>query len=168
MEIIRNEVAELHGMADVLRCVAPMSLCRQCLHKLLLDHISTTDRGGNNGGCTSQKFWKRFCLGQKPIKTSRNGYKKYRKSLGKDEVGGSNPPSSSKKSCFREKTGLFLCFSADLICGSGRGATLTHTLTHTRKCAERVKEDWTEKSVVLKCLFFVPPRPCIFRESVLL
>ena len=30
-------------------------------------------------------------------------------SLGKDEVGGSNPPSSSKKSCFLSKTGLLLC-----------------------------------------------------------
>ena len=38
-------------------------------------------------------------------------------SLGKDEVGGSNPPSSSKKSCFREKTGLLLC----LFCSMGEG-----------------------------------------------
>ena len=30
-------------------------------------------------------------------------------SLGKDEVGGSNPPSNSKKSCFLSKTGLLLC-----------------------------------------------------------
>ena len=30
--------------------------------------------------------------------------------FGKDEVGGSNPPSSSKKSCFLSKTGLFLYF----------------------------------------------------------
>jgi hypothetical protein len=28
-------------------------------------------------------------------------------SLGKDEVGGSNPPSSSKRSCFLSKTGSF-------------------------------------------------------------
>ena len=49
--------------------------------------------------------------------------------LGKDEVGGSNPPSSSKKSCFREKIGLF-CFFADLICGSGCGSKLTRPLTH--------------------------------------
>ncbi len=69
-------------------------------------------------------------------------------SLGKDEVGGSNPPSSSKKSCFREKAGLFLRFLVDLICGSGRGAALTHTLTHTRKCAERVKKEQTEKRLL--------------------
>ena len=75
--------------------------------------------------------------------------------VGKDEVGGSNPPISSKKSCFLSKTGLFLYFLSDLICGSGCGSTLTHTLTHTRKCAERVKEERTEKSVVLKGLFFV-------------
>ena len=30
--------------------------------------------------------------------------------VGKDEVGGSNPPSSSKKSCFLSKAGLFLYF----------------------------------------------------------
>ena len=48
--------------------------------------------------------------------------------LGKDEVGGSNPPSSSKKSCFREKTGLFLYFLTNLICGSRCGTVLTHTL----------------------------------------
>lgn len=40
-------------------------------------------------------------------------------SPGKDEAGGSNPPSSSKKSCFLSKTGLFLYFLTNLICGSG-------------------------------------------------
>ena len=40
-------------------------------------------------------------------------------SLGKDEVGGSNPPSSSKKPCFLSKAGLFLYFLTNLICGSG-------------------------------------------------
>ena len=39
--------------------------------------------------------------------------------VGKDEVGGSNPPSSSKKSCFLSKAGLFLYFLTNLICGSG-------------------------------------------------
>ena len=39
--------------------------------------------------------------------------------FGKDEVGGSNPPSSSKKPCFLSKAGLFLYFSTNLICGSG-------------------------------------------------
>ena len=34
--------------------------------------------------------------------------------VGKDEVGGSNPPSSSKESCFREKIGLFLYFLTNL------------------------------------------------------
>jgi len=39
--------------------------------------------------------------------------------VGKDEVGGSNPPSSSKKPCFLSKAGLFLYFLTNLICGSG-------------------------------------------------
>ena len=67
--------------------------------------------------------------------------------FGKDEVGGSNPPSSSKKSCFLSKTGLFLYFLTNLICGSGCGSTLTHTLTHTRKYAERAKEHRRGSSV---------------------
>ena len=45
---------------------------------------------------------------------------------------------------------------------------LTHTVTHTRKCAESDKEEQREKAAVPKGLFFVPPRPCIFMESVLL
>ena len=73
-----------------------------------------------------------------------NTLQQSRRPIGKDEVGGSNLPSSSKKFCFREKTELFLYFLADLICGSGCGATLTHTLTHTRKCTERAKEERTE------------------------
>ena len=64
--------------------------------KLRLDHSSTTDRCGNNGGCTSRKFWKQRCSEQKWLKASRNCYKNYQKSLGKDEVGSSNLPSSSR------------------------------------------------------------------------
>ena len=115
-------------------------LRRHCLHKSLVDHSFTTDRCGNNGDCTSRKFWKRRCSEQKRLKTNGNYYKKHKKSLGKDEVGGSNPPSSSRKSCFLSKTGLFLYFSVDLIRGSGVGSTLTHTVTHTRKCPDRSKE----------------------------
>ena len=85
-------------------------------------------------------------------------------SLGKDEVGGSNPPSSSKKSCFLSKTGFFLYFLADLICGSGCGTALTHTLTHTRKCAERAKEERTDISVRSSFLS-LRAHPCLFRSS---
>ena len=35
-----------------------------------------------------------------------------------------------------------------------RGNRLTHTVTHTRKCAERAKDERRGKSVVSKCLFF--------------
>ena len=73
--------------------------------------------------------------------------------LGKDEVGGSNPPSSSKKSCFREKTGLFLYFLTNLICGSRCGTVLTHTVTHTRKCAERAKKERKGSSAIYQMAF---------------
>ena len=71
--------------------------------------------------------------------------------FGKDEVGGSNPPSSSKKSCFREKTGFFLYFLTNLICGCG--SKLTHTLTHTRKCAERAKKERKGSSAIYQMAF---------------
>ena len=66
--------------------------------------------------------------------------------LGKDEVGGSNPPSSSKNSCFLWKTGIFLYFFVDLICGSRCGGGLTHTLTHNRKASEMAEECRTGNS----------------------
>ena len=79
--------------------------------------------------------------------------------VGKDEVGGSNPPSSSKKSCFREKTGLFLYFLADFICGSGCGSKSTHT----RKCAEKDKKHRRGSSVsppvLLSFSAFTSPAP---------
>ena len=74
-------------------------------------------------------------------------------SLGKDEVGGSNPPSSSKKSCFLSKTGLFLYFFANLICGSRCGTVLTHTVTHTRKCAEGAKKERKGSSAIYQMAF---------------
>jgi len=63
---------------------------------LRFDHSSTTDRCGNNGDGTFRKFWKPFALEQKLLKTSGKCHKKRQKSLGKDEVGSSNLPSSSK------------------------------------------------------------------------
>ena len=42
---------------------------------------------------------------------------------------------------------------------------LTHTLIHTRKCAERAKKE--RKAVILKGLFFVSPRSCILRQDML-
>ena len=71
-------------------------LRRHCLHKSLVDHSFTTDKRGNNGDCTSQKFWKRCCSEQKRLKINGNYYKKHQKSLGKDEVTSSNLVSSSR------------------------------------------------------------------------
>ncbi len=70
-------------------------LRRHCLHKSLVDHSFTTDKRGNNGGCTSRKFWKQRCSEQKRLKSNGNYCKNHQKSAGKDEVGSSNPPSSS-------------------------------------------------------------------------
>ena len=53
-------------------------------------------------------------------------------------------PAAPKRSCFLSKTGPFLYFFANLICGSRCGTVLTHTVTHTRKWAERVKEERTD------------------------
>ena len=142
-----EEVAVLSAVQS--RC----DLRRRCLHKSLVDHSFTTDRCGNNGDRTSQKFWKQRCSEQKRLKINGKCYKKHQKSLGKDEVGGSNPPSSSKKSCFREKTGLFLYFLANLICGSRCGTVLPHTLTHTRKCAERAKKERKGSSAIYQMAF---------------
>ena len=58
--------------------------------------------------------------------------------FGKDEVGGSNPPSSSTKHL---KSSDFGCFFADLhfLVWVRR---LTHTVTHTRKRLERFEAHW--------------------------
>jgi hypothetical protein len=76
---------------------------------LRLDHSFTTDRRGNNGDCALRKFWKQHCSEQKRLKTNGNYCKNHQKSVGKDEAGGSNPPSNSKKSI--ENFG-FRCFFA--------------------------------------------------------
>lgn len=85
-------------------------LRRHCLHKSLVDHSFTTDKRGNNGDCTSQKFWKRRCSEQKRLKINGNYYKKHKKSLGKDEVPSSNLGSSSSEARCPARDGGFLLF----------------------------------------------------------
>ena len=60
--------------------------------------------------------------------------------VGKDEVGSSNLPSSSKKHRKLQFSVLFCCKNAENGASQNVGQALTHTVTHTRKCAERVKE----------------------------
>ena len=60
--------------------------------------------------------------------------------LGKDEVGSSNLPSSSKKHRKLRFSVLFRCKNAENGVGQNVGQALTHTMTHTRKCADRFKE----------------------------
>ena len=60
--------------------------------------------------------------------------------LGKDEVGSSNLPSSSKKHRKLRFSVLFCCKNAENGASQNVGQLLTHTVTHTTKCAERAKE----------------------------
>ena len=86
--------------------------------------------------------------------------------LGKDEVGGSNPPSSSKKHRKLRFSVLFCCKTLKEVWVKMWVNRLTHTVTHTGKCSERAKEERTE-AVILKGLFFVSPRSCILRQDML-
>ena len=65
--------------------------------------------------------------------------------IGKDEVGGSNPPSSSKKHRKLRFSVLFCCKTLKEVWVKMWVNRLTHTVTHTGKCAERLKEERTEK-----------------------
>ena len=60
--------------------------------------------------------------------------------IGKDEVGSSNLPSSSKKHRKLRFSVLFCCKNAENDVSQNAGQLLTHTVTHTRKCADRFKE----------------------------
>ena len=60
--------------------------------------------------------------------------------LGKDEVGSSNLPSSSKKHRKLRFSMLFCCKNAENSVSQNVGQLLTHTVTHMRKCADRFKE----------------------------
>ena len=60
--------------------------------------------------------------------------------LGKDEVGNSNLPRSSKKHRKLRLSVLFCCKNAGNGVSQNVGQLLTHTVTHTRKCADRFKE----------------------------
>ena len=60
--------------------------------------------------------------------------------VGKDEVGSSNLPSSSKKHRELRFSMLFCCKNAENGVSQNVGQALTHTVTHTRKCADRFRE----------------------------
>ena len=76
--------------------------------------------------------------------------------VGKDEVGSSNLPSSSKKHRKLRFSVLFCCKNAENGASQNVGQLLTHTVTHTRKCADRFKEYQREGfafSLVLLCSY---------------
>ena len=60
--------------------------------------------------------------------------------FGKDEVGSLNLPSSSKKHRKLRFSVLFCCKNAENGVSQNAGQLLTHTVTHTRKGADRFKE----------------------------
>ena len=60
--------------------------------------------------------------------------------VGKDEVGSSNLPSSSKKHRKLRFSVLFCCKNAENSVSQNGGQLLTHTVTHTRKCPDGFKE----------------------------
>lgn len=60
--------------------------------------------------------------------------------IGNDEVGSSNLPSSSKKHRKLRFSVLFCYKNAENGASQNVGQLLTHTVTHTRKCADRFKE----------------------------
>ena len=65
--------------------------------------------------------------------------------FGKDEVGGSNPPSSSKKHRKLWFSVFFCCKTWKEVWVKMWVNRLTHTVTHTGKCSERAKDERTEK-----------------------
>ena len=79
-------------------------------------------------------------FGQKPPKSLIQQGLEGSTVVGKDEVGSSNLPSSSKKHRKLRFSVLFCCKNAENGASQNVGQALTHTVTHTRKCAERVKE----------------------------
>ena len=79
-----------------------------------------------------------------------------RRRIGKDEVGSSNLPSSSKKHRKLQFSVRFCCKTAENGVGQNVCQLLTHTPTHTRKCADRFKEYRREGfafSLVLLCSY---------------
>ena len=79
-------------------------------------------------------------FGQKPPQSLVQQGLEGSTAVGKDEVGSSNLPSSSKKHRKLRFSVLFCCKNAENGVSQNVGQALTHTVTHTRKCADRLKE----------------------------
>ena len=78
----------------------------------LLTTQTATDLRGICGNDRLKKCWKANETEQKRTQTNGKNHKKFQIPVGKDEVGGSNPPSSSKeKSCsFKDYKAFSFCF----------------------------------------------------------
>ncbi len=63
--------------------------------------------------------------------------------VGKDEVGGSNPPSSSRKHLNPRILGVLIAFLHNFVWVTVWVKRLTHTVTHTAKCPERFRKHRT-------------------------
>ena len=70
--------------------------------------------------------------------------------IGKDEVGGSNPPSSSRKHLKSED---FRCFLLQKMSFWNAKKIATHTVTHTPKRPERFEAHWIGSFLPTQCAF---------------
>ena len=73
----------------------------------LLTTQTATDLRGICGNDRLKKRWKSNGAEQKRPKTNEKNHKKFQIPVGKDEVGGSNPPSSSRKQLISSEIGCF-------------------------------------------------------------
>ena len=60
---------------------------------------------------------------------------------------------AAPKVLFSIENRTFSLLFANLICGSRCGTVLTHTVTHTRKCAERAKKERKGSSAIYQMAF---------------
>ena len=87
--------------------------------------------------------------------------------VGKDEVGSSNLPSSSKKHRKLRFSVLFCCKNALLGAGQNVGQPPDPHRDPHAEMRGKVEKGADGKAVILKGLFFVSPRSCILRQDML-
>ena len=87
--------------------------------------------------------------------------------IGKDEVGGSNPPSSSKKHRKLSFSVFFCCKNIERSVGQNVGQPPDPHRDPHGEMRGKVERGADGKAVILKGLFFVSPRSCILRQDML-
>ena len=115
--------------------------------------LTHTGKGlyGNNGAKSAADL---ILLEQKWSDSLENQGPEGSQSVGKDEVGGSNPPSSSRKHL---KSSDFGCFLLQKIGFSYTSKITTRIVTYMRKCEERFKAHWIGSFASYPVRFFFLP-----------